>query len=362
MKATVSYLLAVAAAWLPAQNTVVSPAAWTSVEGPSSNSFPFGSLSQQFRYLNVHDDLAGTARLFQSFALRKGATTTTTVTPPITVVLDGFMSTALTTGATVVSQFDANHGPDKAQVMTAKTISFPAAGIGLIPYPFVYQVPLDVPFGFAGNGPLCWEVRITSRPAGATVFHDAVTGTSTNPPPAVSRYGDGCIASGQTTPFGLTGGNANVSWPSGTGTFTSTTIDGPANAAATLLVGGSATRFGGLALPYSLPGTQGTASGPCWLLTSVLADTSGTLSSTGAFTFRVTLPLLPGLHGVDLYSQAAAIDPGQNALNVVTSNGVDHQVIAPYGAQPAGRVYLSGSLGASGTTAPGQTLIVQFTY
>src|SRR5688572_2327424 len=160
--------LAIAAAapalTLAAQNYVVSPAAYATAEAPSSNAFPFGSTAQQFRYLNVHDDMAGTARQILGFALRKGATTSTTVTPAITVVMDAFMSTAVTTGATVVSTFDANHGADKAQVLAGRTVSFAPFGTGIIPYPFAYSVPLDAPFAFAGSGPLCWEVRITSRP------------------------------------------------------------------------------------------------------------------------------------------------------------------------------------------------------
>src|SRR5690606_35741233 len=165
-----------------------SPAAWADVEAPSGNAFPFGSTAQQFRYLNVHDDLAGTARTILGFALRRSGTTSTTVTPPISVVVDLFMSTAATTGATVDATFDNNHGADRTQVVLGKTINFPQAPTGLLPYPFLYTVPLDVPFVFGGGGPLAWEVQISSRPQAASTFHDYVSGAATNPSMVVSRF------------------------------------------------------------------------------------------------------------------------------------------------------------------------------
>jgi len=349
-----------AAASVLGQRTVVSPARYADREAPSSNAFPFGSTSQNFRYLNVHDDLAGNPRTILGFALRRGATTSTTVTPAMSVTLDGFMSTAVTTGATVDATFDNNHGGDKAQVLTSRTINFPAAGTGLVPYPFLYQVPLDQPFSFGGSGPLCWEVRITARVNASSTFHDYVAGTSSNPTMAVSRYGAGCMASGASAPFALTGGSS-VDWPNHAGQVTATTSAGPPRAPAVYLVGASATSYGGLPLPLLLPGTSGGASGPCYLNTDVLLSIAGALSSSGAATFRVDVPLFPFLSGVDLFGQAFAVDGAANSLGLVSSNGVDHHIVAPYTAPPGGRVYASGSLGATGTRGASQTLVVQFT-
>lgn len=342
------------------QRTLVSPAEYATREAPSSNAFPFGSTVQTFRYLNLHDDLAGNPGTILALGLRRGATTTTTITPAMTVTLDGFMSTAVTTGATVDAMFDNNHGVDKAQVLTARTINFPAAATGIIPYPFLYQLPLDQPFAFGGGGPLCWEVQVSARANASSTFHDYVAGTSTNPTMAVSRFGDGCIASGQTAPFALTGAST-VDWPNRTGQVNSTASLGPANAPAVYVVGSSATSYGGLPLPLILPGTSGGASGPCFLNTDVLLNVGGTLTGTGGFTFRVPVPLFPFLRGLNLFGQAFAFDVAANSLGLVSSNGINHHIVAPYSNPPGGRIYLSGSLGATGTRGANQTLVVQFT-
>lgn len=353
-------VFALCAGTVAAQRTLVSPAYYAQREAPGSNAFPFGSTTAQFRYLNVHDDLSGNPRTILGFALRRGATTSTTVIAASSVTLDGYMSTAVTSGATVNANFDSNHGTDKQQVFTNRTINFPAAGTGVIPYPFLYQLPLDQPFTFAGAGPLCWEVQITGRSGASSNFHDYVSGTSSNPTMAVSRFGDGCTASGRSGIFALTGAS-NVDWPNHTGQATATTSLGPASAPAVYVVGASSTSYGGLPLPLLLPGTSGGASGPCYLNTDVLLSIGGTLSSTGAITFRVDVPLRPFLGGVNLFGQAFAVDLAANSLGLVSSNGIDHQIVAPYTAPPGGRVYASGSLGATGTVGANQTLVVQFT-
>jgi hypothetical protein len=338
---------------------VVSPAAYARAEASGSNAFPFGSTAPQFRYLNVHDDLAGVPRSILAFALRRGATTATSVTPAMSIVLDGIMSTATTTGATVSGTFDSNHGPDRTVVINNRTINFPAAGTGVIPYDFVYQVPLDIPFAFGGMGALCWEVQITARPAGASTFHDYVGGAVANPALAISRFGDGCLATGRTTPFGLTGASTQT-WSANTGQLTATASDGPGNAPAVYLFGTSATLFGGLPLPFPLPNTSNGNSGVCYLNCDILLSLPGTLASNGSTTFRVDIPLFSWLRGRNLFGQVLGVDLAANALGLVSSNGVNHHIVAPHGAPPGGRVYASGSLGGFGTVGANQTLVVRF--
>ncbi|HLU38473.1 MAG TPA: hypothetical protein VK081_03755, partial [Planctomycetota bacterium] len=274
---------------------------------------------------------------------------------------DGWMSTAVTTGATVNANFDANHGSDKTQALTNRTVNFPPYGTEIIPYPFIYTVPLDVPFNFGGTGPLCWEVQITSRPAGASMFHDYVGGSATNPSFAVSRYGaDGCIATGRTQAFALTGGSS-VTWSNLTGQLTATASQGPANAPALYAFGMSGTSHFGVPLPAQLPNTAGFPSGACFLNTELLFTVFGTLSSAGGATFRLDLPLDPSFGGTNLFGQVAALDASANALGLVTTNGINHHIVAPHGNPPGGRIYLSGSLGATGNVGANQTLVVQFT-
>jgi len=345
------------AAFLPAQSKIVSPALWADVDSTSANAFPFGSKSTPFRYLNVHDDMSGTARTILAIGLRRSGTTSTTLIPAHSITIDGFMSTAATTSASMSSTFDLNHGTDRTQVWTNRTINFPEAGTGPLPYPFLYQLPLDAPFNFAGGGPLCWEVQITARSGTpSALFHDSVIGSSSDPNMVVSRFGPGCTATGRSATFALTGASNN-DWPAGVGSINATCSEGPAGAAAAFLFGGAL-----LPTPVVLPGTANGASGPCSVLANLLYSVPGTLPASGGMTFRVPVPLRPWYHGAKVYGQVAAIDLSANALGVVITNGINHQVVAPYGAQPVGRVYRSGSLAATGTAGNGQGLVVQFTY
>jgi hypothetical protein len=354
-------LAACLAATVTAQ-TVVSPVAWTDVESNGGNAFPFGSSSVPYRYLNVHDDMVGRPGSIQSLALRRSGTTSTTVIPAFSVVLDTFLSSASTTGATVDATFANNHGPDLTQVTTNRTVNFPATGTGLLPYPFAYVIPFDTPFAFGGGGPLAWEVQILQRISQpSALFHDSVSGPSPNPSMVASRYGTGCVATGETDAFGLTGGSANQ-WTLGQLAMSATTRDGPPNGAALLLVGFDPTQWAGLPLPIQLPNTASGTSGPCYLQAPGIAQLPGNLSNSGSYTFRISTAATPLLNGVLLYSQAVALDLAANPFGIISTNGVNHQIVAPYGAQPGGRVYASSGLGATGIADAGQTLVVQFTY
>jgi hypothetical protein len=67
------------------------------------------------------------------------------------------------------------------------------------------------------------------------------------------------------------------------------------------------------------------------------------------------------MRGLDVFGQVLAFDAQANPLGLVSSNGVDHHVVAPHGVPPGGRVYRSGSLASTGTAGPNQTLVVRFT-
>jgi hypothetical protein len=55
------------------------------------------------------------------------------------------------------------------------------------------------------------------------------------------------------------------------------------------------------------------------------------------------------LFGVSLDSQLWCLDPAANPSGLTTSNLAIHNVVAPLGTMPIGRVYLLGSLGPAGT-------------
>jgi hypothetical protein len=172
----------------------------------------------------------------------------------------------------------------------------------------------------------------------------------------VSRYGSGCIATGRANAFGLTGASNNQ-WPNGQ--FSITTVDGPATAPTVLFMGFNPFNWNGVPLPFEIPGASSGSSGPCYVNSPAILTLAAILDNSGGFTFRIPLLLQQSYHGLHLFSQAIAIDPPANAAFVVSSNGTDHQVVAPFSAPPGGRVWASG-LPANGTIGPQQTLVVQF--
>jgi hypothetical protein len=335
-----------------AAQSVVSPAHFTDAEGSTSNSFPFGVATAPFRYANIHDDMAGTARTIRGMTLRRN--NTSAASAAYTVTLDAWMSTAVTTGTTPDATFDNNHGADKLQVATGRTYNFPASPRQFAPEPFVFDVPFDVPFNFAGTGSLCWEVQVTARSNTTSYFLDASSGQgSTNPAMAVNTFGAGCLATGRTTAMGATG-TSTMNWTAGTGTLTVNSTNGPASAPAAMVLGDM------LPVPFLIPGSDLGPSGPCNVYVNPLVVVGGTTSATGASSYQIPFPATPNLNGLRTFEQVASLDASANSFGLVTSAAVNHNVVAPYGPIPGARIYLSGSLGASGTAVANYSLVVRF--
>src|SRR5688500_15425750 len=102
----------------------VSPSHHRTAEGLSNNIFPFGT-SFPFRYAQVHDAVPAMPILRLSFRHNRTSSGTAYVAHSGTV--DAFMSTAVTTAATMSTTFDNNHGTNKVQVITTRTYTHPAS-------------------------------------------------------------------------------------------------------------------------------------------------------------------------------------------------------------------------------------------
>ena len=77
-------------------------------------------------------------------------------------------------------------------------MQIPSSTPGLPPRDFTYVVTFTNPFVYAGNGPLCWDMRISNRSSGASFLLDYAQ-TSTNPAPTIVPFGAGCKATGVTS-------------------------------------------------------------------------------------------------------------------------------------------------------------------
>jgi hypothetical protein len=322
---------------------VWSPTHFAKVRATGSNVFPFGS-GIPFRYAQIHDDV--TALPVKSLTVRR--TPSTSVLAAGTITVDAFMSTAATSSATPNLTFDSNHGANKVQVISNKTFNQPASSPDFLPHKFDISFPFDVVFPFTGSGSLCWEVHVLARVT-VSVTHDNFSGANTNPAMAVvslTTFRPGCIATGRTTRMGASASSA-MSWPTNTGTLRVTGSNALASGVIITAVGTNNANWGPIPLPFEIPGSATAPSGACNLYNDVILLQVTVASTTGASTTNVPVPATIDLHGLVARSQNWCLDAAANPLGVVTSNAVLHQWVAPFGTQPACRIYLSGSLGAT---------------
>lgn len=333
----------------------VSPSYHAKAEGLSNNVFPFGNTTVPFRFSQLHDDVP--AITINSLTFRHNATTVTY--PSHSITCDGWMSTAPSASGSASTTFDNNHGTDKVQVIINRTYNHPASDPRCVPGDWLLSYPLDVPFTFGGTpATLCWEVQVTAKTQTTSITHDAF-GTSTNPALQVGRGGVGCLATGRTVAMSATG-TSSMSWSTNSGTLTLNGTNGPANAPAFHVLGTDKNNWFGLPLPFELPGTNTAPSGSCYIYTDVLASFPVTASSTGAMTSAVPVPATQNLNGLTTFSQFWAIDTAANSWGIVTTPGVAHNWVAPPQPAIASRIYLSGSLGLTGTFSTSSWLITKF--
>lgn len=348
----------------------VSPSHFTTVEGTSNNTFPFGgntATSTPFRYQQIHDDVPTSA--IQGLAFRHETTSTGTVRAPFTVTIDAWISTSPLTSATPDITFDNNHGLDKIQVVTNRTISVPGNDPSLVPNPFTITIPFDagVVFPFAGGGAsLCWEVQVTARTNTASVPFDSFQNSGTSPanPAAIaSRAFTGCLSTGRTQPIlatAQTNTAAPMDWINGTGRLGCNGTQLEANGIVAFVYGTDRTQWSGLPLPLDVPGSTGAPSGTCTLHTDIALANAAIASAAGAASSLLTFSVTPALHGATFNTQIIGLDAAANPLGFTTSNLLVQQLVAPY-AIPLGvcRIYSAGSLGATGTTS-GTGLVTRF--
>ncbi len=350
------------AATLSAQS--VSPAHFTSVEAPTSNIFPFGSVSVPFRYLQVHDDV--TSPVVFGMRFRHTCSSSGGQESPFAVTIDAWVSTAASSAAGITTTFDNNHGPDKIQCVTNRTIQVPANDPTRIPQDFLVDVPFDpgVVFVFAGApASLCWEVHVTARTNISSVFMDYVSAsaaTAANPTLQATRGGSGCVATGQTDPMLAAPTSTAMSWPTGTGDLVVNGSRLLPNGVIVWVNGLDRTQWNGIPLPLTVPTSTGAPSGTCTLYTDPFFLTAATASATGTAQLSLPLTVTPALHGFVVYTQILGLDAAANAFGFTTSNLAAQQLVAPYASpNPARRVYRAGTLAPTGTSDGGQ-LITQF--
>ncbi|MGE0144781.1 MAG: hypothetical protein AB7T19_15965 [Planctomycetota bacterium] len=341
--------------------SVVHPTHHTAAEGLTGNVQPLGSGTTPARVLQIHDGLpAGSIR---GMALRLDSTHTAAVAG-FSAFVEVHMSTAVTTPGAPNANFDANHGADRTVVLPPRVVQFPSVEHGVLPKPFTHALTFTTPFNYTASGPLCWEIRITSRSTTASFSLDQATANG-NPAPVATNFGTGCAVSGNTQRMTLNGsGFAN--WSAGTMQFSYLGSSLPRSSVVFLNFGVSTTSFSGLPLPFELPGSASAPSGACTVYHDIVSQLPVFTSASGSLVSGTNLAITvgPALHGANLFSQVMALDSSANAFGVVTSNAVQHHIVAPLptGSVGVGMVDRTGSSLPTGTVAANRGAIVRFDY
>lgn len=354
LAATLALTAAVAA-----QNTFVTPSHFENVEAPTRFSWGLATSSATHRFLQVNDELQGTARTIRAISFRRDGTTATSTHNGGTMLVNVFVSTAATTAAAPDATFDNNHGADKMRVGSNLIVRLPQSDPGMGPRDFDYRIPFQQPFQYAGNGPLCVEIQVTSNTSPGGLSLDGAYNQSTNPAPTTWSFGTGCIAATtQTRAMRLTL-STSTNWSQGNSRLYLNGSYLPPSSLVFLVFGFQNLSLGGIPLPFELPGSAPAPSGPCTIYNDIQLDLPQLTSGTGSMNAQVDVPIQPSAHGVNIYAQTLATDAGANPFGIVASNSTRVQYIAPYGAIPCGMVYDSNGLGATGTVRANYGMIMR---
>ncbi|MEZ5963184.1 MAG: hypothetical protein R3F56_04980 [Planctomycetota bacterium] len=348
--------LLVLAAAAPAQ-AIVHPQHFTRAEAPYANVLPFGWTNVPIRLLQVHAGVpAGTIR---GMAFRLDAGQTTDVAA-FQAVVEVEMSSSVTSVLAPNATFDANHGADRTTVLPATVVNFAAAPRTLAPRPFLHTLAFSTPFNYGGAVPLCWDMRISNRSATTNFEYDQAI-TSANPPATIMSFGDGCRLFGATAAMTLSA-SSTTNWSGATVTFRFAGSRLPPSSVVALSTGVSTASLNGVPLPFVLPGSAASPSGPCTIYNDSLLQLPVFTTASGALATNtnVTFPLRLSMNGASLFTQVLAADPQANPWGVTTSNSVQMHLTAPFTNDAVSRVWVGGSLVANGRVDARYGAVVRF--
>jgi hypothetical protein len=338
---------------------VVHPPHYTRAEASDANVLPFGWTAVPIRMIQIHEGLpTGTIR-GMTFRIDAGQANNLAA---FQAVVEVQMSSALTTAALPNATFNLNHGTDRTTVMPATVVNMVPAPIALAPRPFLHGVTFPTPFSRTGSGPLCWDMTISNRSAPFNLEFDHAT-TNANPPATVLPFGTGCRLVGAAGPMTLASA-ASLNWAAGSALFRFSGTRLPVNSVVILSTGTSNTNFAGLPLPFELPGSATSPSGPCTIYNDSLLQLPvfTTASGTLATNTSLTLNIHRSMNGASLFTQLIAIDPPANPFGVTTSNSVQLHLSAPFTNNSLSRIWVSGNLVPTGRVDVGYGAVTRFDY
>lgn len=298
-----------------AQNTLVSPVGTATVDGSTSNSFPFLNATPR-RYQQLHGDLGAGAKLITMLSFRLSSGTSSNLGSRL-IDLELWMGEGVPALRPSFA-FDANYVAGVAgrtQVLPRSLVTFGPQGtavVGANPFTGNMDLVLTTPFLFSGTGnSLVWEAVVYSTSAAAAgTFQgpDAEQGVTTTGTSSVT--GGGCTATGQSGPMTHTYTVVDVA---GTLVLNTQVANGPANALCFLALGVQNPAV-------TLPGICGPLRSDAQLITFVgITDAVGAIGVDRPTFATATVP--NAIQGLDLYTQVFAFDTALASQPLVLSNG-----------------------------------------
>lgn len=343
--------------------TVVSPAAYATVEGNSNNNYPFyyGTGYDKWTYMQVHDDLGVGPKLISAIALRRdGLSGATNPHTGFTATITLRLSTAVVNSNTATTTYASNHGLDLLEVLTSAQVNFPArTAVTSTPCPFdaVMAFPTK-PFIFVGvpGASLAWELRIHASTQASTYVNDVGSASA-----SYTRTGAGCMATGQTsTPYSYSTVTTESTLPN-SWRFYCYIYRLAKTQPYIWMVGIDKTSIGGVPLPFDLGLLGGKG---CSLYLSPVLYLGGMTDASGnANTYSagyLNYPKDPIFEGQVIYTQAMSMDPGIPAFPFVFTDLCATTLPKNI---PCCRIYTSkDDLATTGSKGSAYGLVTEFTY
>ena len=338
-----SVLLALLLSPLAAQS-YVSPAHFASWPGDLSTPYPFSyntTAATTLRLQQIHEDLQGGVKVFNSLAFRRASVLGTTLPAAIPVKT---MTLKLTLGPSVAAAAATTAWPNNytatgTQVFAGQLVTLPTWNVGprSAPAPFELVVVFQTPYVYAGTGPFLWDCDVLTATTQDRVNLDqAQSGFPLFSWCAYDMLGVGCSTAG--VEMELRGTGQTVLAPVNQFSILASTIKGPASAAGALLVGVQQT-----ATP--LPGL-------CTLVyVNPLFTLGGTTDAAGTWSPLIVVPYKAAYVGLPLIMQSAVSDASR-PIPLSASNGLSYR-----GAPPQPSFAISMVQGTTGSAAATSALV-----
>jgi hypothetical protein len=339
-----------------AQNKIVSPVTATTTSGSSNNVFPFANSTVR-RYLQVHSDIGGSAKVLSKLSFRLPATATN-YTGTMAIDMEMFMGNTVSWDR-VSFLIDSNYVTPRTQVVARKIVNMGPQGQGVTPGPNPFanmDVVLDTPFTYVGVQSLGWEAVVYANTiVGSVSGFDTDNGVISTSTPI--QFGIGCIATGRSAAMLHSPSLADVGGGLAIGFSLS---NGPSAAQTVLAVGSTDPNLPLFGLCSNL------RTNLLLVVQMGMTDASGVLAATGQRGLVV-----PNFGPGTLFTQMHAMDPGRaDLIPICNSDGKGLAIPAPNKLKVVKVSRIFNSVGGTtateaaffNTSSVGYGLVTQFSY